>query len=637
MGLLLLFGGTVSGGTTPAPSSPAYPTATVEIDFTTNLSTGLAYYEQVQVSGPFAYYRLQEAAGTSAADGSGNSVAGTIAGTVTLNQTSSKPVSGETASRYVILGSGGRVTFTGQLPAANCLSMEAWVYRSTLDGSAATEYEWFDNPGTAASKSILQANVRGNGSVKAYMGNASLTTTSTPISAGTWYHVVVTMDGPNKTGVIYVNGVAQTTTLAYTAAPSLTVTLSNLDLNWRFGSSGSVLVTQLAEPAFYMKVLSATEVADHYAAAATVPFAGYTWTDVTPYVLFREGINRTFGRESDTDDVAPMELTYLLRNFYKTGDSLASTGRWFEPGNTQSPYYPNVEPGRPTRVRLTQAGTVYDWAFGFIEDFPQDWDESVTLGYVPIRASCFLARMNNEDIGSRAFFQQATGSRLAVLLNVVGQPQSMRTLDTGAYTLMGLTDDQSTPGDHARKAARSDRGLFFFDPAGYAIFQDGNYRTTNARSITSRGTLGAVTAGTAVIPYSSPDFHSPLEQVSNVINLTRPGGVTNTAADQPSRKKYGTRTYSADLLLSDDSAMATRAAALLADLKSPQLRIRAVTFNPARGNGYWTHALGVRLSDNYVWQFVPKQGSSRSLSAFVEGVSDTYADKVYTSTWFLST
>jgi hypothetical protein len=602
--------------------STTRPTATVEIDFTTNLAAGMSYSERVLTDGPYLYYQLRETSGTAAADASGNGLTGTYAGSYTQNETSGKPVTGETASRYVTLGSGGRVSFPNAVPLVSSqVTLEAWVYRATLDGLTTTYYRIADGPSTGSD--WMSFAIRGDGKLHLSSGYAAVLTTGAPISAATWYHVASVMDVAADTVTFYVNGVAQAT-----ADPGISPFVGfqrTGGTTWFWGGydSGRTAVSRIAEPALYTQALSASQLLDHYNAAATVPFAGYTWTNVTAYLDDTEPITRRFGRESSLSEVTPMELTFRLRN----------RDRRFEIENSASPYYPNVEGGRPCRVTMVQDAITYNWAFGFIQDFPQDYPDGALVGSVPIVATCNLERIQQSDMGTRSFVQQLAGARINRVLHIAGQPTSMRTLDAGANSMMAQTDATGTVGDHAARVARSDRGLFFFDGQGYAVFQDGTYRATNSRAISAQGTLGLPEIG-----YRRPNFHAPRSMVRNVIKLRRPGGVEVTAVDAVSKGKRGERDYSDELLLVDDSTLASRAADLLADYKDPVLRIRSVEFSPQQSDGFWADSLGVKLSDRYMWTFAPMVGSPVLRDVHVEGVADTYdfREGAYSSVWFLS-
>ncbi len=602
--------------------STTRPTATVQIDFSSDLSAGLAYYEKVAADGPYLWYRLKETSGTAAADAAGNDVTGTIAGTVTLNQTSGKPVTGETASRYVNLGSGGRVSFPSAVPrSVPRITFEAWIYQATLSGSAATFYRIADSSG---SSDWMAFSVRGDGKLYMESGYSDAMTSTSPISAATWYHVACVADIEADTYTFYVNGVAQTTTYALDISVKVGFQRTSVE-PWFWGTrdSGTAAVSRIAEPALYTYALSASQLSDHYNAAATVPFSGFSWTTVNAYLDDREPLTRKFGRESNTSGVTPMELSFRLWN----------RDRRFEVDNPASPYYPYVVPGRPVRVTMGQDAISYDWAFGYIQDFPQDYSDDL-FGTVPIVANCFLEKMNQAEMNSRAFTEQLAGARLNQVLSIAGQPQSMRSLDAGANQMMAQVVESGSAGDHAQQVARSDRGMQFFDGRGYAVFQDGNYRTSNARATVSQGTLGP-----AEINYRRPQFHSPKSLIRNVIRLRRPGGVEQTAIDAASKQKYGESTHSDELLLANDSTLASRAADLLADYKEPTLRVRSVEFDPQQTTlGNWADALGVQLSDRYTWQFDPMQGTTLIRAVYVEGVADSYdfREGVYSAHWVLS-
>lgn len=610
--------------------SATQPTLSVQIDFTTDLGASRAYAEQLLGSGPYIYHRLQETAGTSAADSSGNGFTGTLVGTYTLNQTTSKPVSGETASRYVLLGGGGggtapgRVNFTAPTVPHDRFTVMAWVRQDTLDGVAGTSYIVLENDGSTAQDSLLELKVQGDGKIKLTAGNVSTVTNAAQIVAATFAHVAVTMDGPNQTGAVYVNGVAVASTTTVTSGGAFVLPPTTLT-TWRWGTDQNTAsispIDRLAEPAFWVRELSTNEIDGINDAAATAPFAGYTWTDVTPYVFAKGTMTRSFGCASQFDEAQPLQFSYLLNN----------NDRRFEIENTASPYYPNVVPGRPTRIRLTQDGTTYDWAFGFIEDFPQAWDDAGRFCTVPITAFCTLAKLNGTQMGSRNLVEQLAGARVDTMLNAARVLAADRAIDTGANTIMEQTVESGSFGDHLRQVARTERGLFFFDPAGKATLHDQNHRTTASRSTTSQGRLGP-----GGIPYRSPQFHAPKSLIRNDFSLRRPGGVDQVAVDAASWDRFGQSSYTDEILLTTDALVATRADALLAAYKDPTMRIREVTFNPGQGPGYWSHALGVKLSDRYTWEFNPASGAAITRAVFVEGVSDVWRAGEYLSTWFLS-
>src|SRR6266498_3756517 len=100
------------------------------------------------------------------------------------------------------------------------------------------------------------------------------------------------------------------------------------------------------------------------------PSAG-DWDPITTWV--REiGINQGRQHELSRTDAGTLAVT------------LNNEDRRFDPSDVASPYYPNVTPMRRIRVRATFAGTTYDLFQGFIESWPNTWEDvaEVHLGAV---------------------------------------------------------------------------------------------------------------------------------------------------------------------------------------------------------------------------------------------------------------
>ncbi len=103
-------------------------------------------------------------------------------------------------------------------------------------------------------------------------------------------------------------------------------------------------------------------------AFATAPLAAVpTWTNITSFVEWKEGAKVTRGRTYETEQIQPGTLSLTLNN---------ADGR-FTPGNTASPYYPNVKSNRRIRVRATWNSITYALFDGYIDSWPVAWDNGV--------------------------------------------------------------------------------------------------------------------------------------------------------------------------------------------------------------------------------------------------------------------
>lgn len=104
-----------------------------------------------------------------------------------------------------------------------------------------------------------------------------------------------------------------------------------------------------------------------------------TWTTVTTRV---ESLNTRRGRSYELARTEAGEADVQLRN---------NDGA-LDPGNTGSAYYPNVKVFTPYRCRATWNGLVYPLFTGYVERWPQQWDNQ--FGQSPLVAVDGLATLS---------------------------------------------------------------------------------------------------------------------------------------------------------------------------------------------------------------------------------------------------
>lgn len=110
------------------------------------------------------------------------------------------------------------------------------------------------------------------------------------------------------------------------------------------------------------------------------------WVDVSAYVEAQSVINISRGRADELSAIQPSRMTVILDN---------RDGR-FTPGNTGSPYYPNVKKGRRIRVRaMWPLATSYADRFsGYVDEWPVAWPDGTSYtSTVTVTASSRLARL----------------------------------------------------------------------------------------------------------------------------------------------------------------------------------------------------------------------------------------------------
>jgi hypothetical protein len=222
---------------------------------------GAAYYHNLVVAdGAVAYWRLDETSGTTAADQLAKSP-GTY-NAVTLNQPSA--MLGEYADASASLnGASSSVVApdTSALDQTSAVTIELWAKRRAISN---TYQVLAGKPGNGQSKFenyALWINSANN--FQAYFGNGAtyIHVETAPVTDTNWHYVVATYDG--ATARIYLDGkqASQTKSTLQMAANANPLNIG------RANSGGSFFNGWLDDVAIYPTALTATQIANHYAAA----------------------------------------------------------------------------------------------------------------------------------------------------------------------------------------------------------------------------------------------------------------------------------------------------------------------------------------------------------------------------------
>lgn len=221
---------------------------------------GVDYSAIVLEDGAAAYWRLNEATGTTAADSTGSGNAGTYTGGYTLNEMGAL-ADGDAAVKFD--GASGYVGVVGPVLAVasdQTLTVEGWV---NLDGTTSENGSAVQsNPGT-----IVESNEGGGAAGFCLAINASNKVwwwpsgsndrySSGTISANTWHHIVVALTGGDV--LIYIDGRLDSTQANIGQAAGSFLRLAHQ--SW----VGGWLCGTLDEVAVYPVALTAAQVWRHY-------------------------------------------------------------------------------------------------------------------------------------------------------------------------------------------------------------------------------------------------------------------------------------------------------------------------------------------------------------------------------------
>lgn len=207
------------------------------------------------------------------------------------------------------------------------------------------------------------------------------------------------------------------------------------------------------------------------------------WVDVSSYVRCAEGgtVDLDRGRLDRYEDVQPSRLTFTLNN----------DGR-FTPGNTLSPYYPNVKKGRRIRYSVVHNGVTYRRFTGFIDEWPVTWPSaSAAIAIVTVTASSRTSRLSRSrplpsiieieyarDSPSAHFTlgDDEGSTRAGNVASTIRNPMVATSVGGGATSLItfgsatGPATDSLTAAQFTRTSASVGANLVSTSPTEYTTF-----------------------------------------------------------------------------------------------------------------------------------------------------------------------
>jgi hypothetical protein len=290
-------------------------TLDVELLITPFVLLDAGYADQVRADTPTAYWRLNESSGLTANDTSGNGHTLTLpASGITYS------VAGALADGTTGFATGGtvpRVSLTAIAVGTTC-SFELW-FRPVAGAVAYTLIAGASGGGTGLyfNSSTMKLNLQVGG------GGAGDRFNSTALTAGTLYHVVVSVSA--GTATFYVNGVADGTGAGW---PGVSV-----DALFNVGSGGGAFVTSLVdEIAIYSYALTANQVTTHYGLrTSTNPDSSGVLLNDADYGISADVPQMTGVKFDSTVDIAlaavntkPFMHPWVFTNALQTTASLAN-------------------------------------------------------------------------------------------------------------------------------------------------------------------------------------------------------------------------------------------------------------------------------------------------------------------------
>ena len=322
-----------------------------------------------------------------------------------------------------------------------------------------------------------------------------------------------------------------------------------------------------------------------------------TLLDVTEDV---RSIRVSRGRERELDEFRPSSCQVEFNN----------NGRRYDPTNTASDIYGNVEPMRGIVVTAVVAGVDYPLFYGYAQQWTVDYSqENLPLaGVVAADALAILGRQEIATIAS-AHTGDLSGARVSRILDrsEINFPSDMRSIATGLSTF-GNTTFGRNAAQELQLCAQSEGGELYVSKAGVLTFEARN--TTPGASACTFSDDGDA----ANIKYQRIDQDMSVDLLYNRVITAGTTGTEQTASDTVSQGAYQIRTLqrTGQLVLSD-TEMASQGQVLLARFATPELRLRQVDVNVAALTAArQAELLGLELTDRVTVEVHPTGGGTPS-------------------------
>lgn len=250
----------------------------------------------------------------------------------------------------------------------------------------------------------------------------------------------------------------------------------------------------------------------------------------------------------------------------------------FNPQNTSSPYYNLLTPMRKVQISATYAGTTYPIFSGYITGYNTVTPKFVgDVVYTTITAIDGMRLLSNALITTvtGAVAGEDTGTRISKILDQVGWPAGLRSIQTGQTTCQVDPGTQRSALTAIQTAQITEYGAFYIDPNGIATFKNRNYCAS-----TPANTPIYFNDNGTNISYFNAMWLLDDAQIVNQAAITATGLAAQTAISSASIAKYFVHSYTqSNLLMQTTSEALNYALAYVASRAETTIRCDAITLD----------------------------------------------------------
>jgi hypothetical protein len=281
-----------------------------------------------------------------------------------------------------------------------------------------------------------------------------------------------------------------------------------------------------------------------------------------------DSIQTSRGRNAQADQFQTGQLT--LRIVDQNGD--------FNPQNVSGPYYGLLNPMRKVQITATWNTVTYPIFSGFITGYSTTTPKFTgDIVYTTITAVDAFRLAQNAQIATivDSGAGQLSGTRINKILDQIAWPPSMRDVDAGQTTLLADPGSPRTALEAMQTVELSEYGSLYVNASGEFVFQDRAFTTGSVS-----GTPVVFNDDGTGIEYFNAIWLLNDVLIYNSAQITRTGGTTQTAINQPSIDKYFIHSYNQqNLLMNSDADALNYARAYVASRAETTTRCDAITLD----------------------------------------------------------
>jgi len=281
-----------------------------------------------------------------------------------------------------------------------------------------------------------------------------------------------------------------------------------------------------------------------------------------------DSIQTTRGRNASADQFQSGTLT--MRIVDQNGD--------FNPQNASGPYYNLLTPMRKVQITATYGATTYPIFSGYITGYNTITPKNVgDVVYTTITAIDGMRLLQNALVTTvtGAVAGEDSGTRIDRILDQVGWPSSLRSIQTGNTTVQADPGTQRSALAAIQTVQITEYGAFYIDPNGVATFKNRNYCAS-----TPANTPVVFNDNGTNISYFNAMWLLNDAQVVNQAAITATGLATQTATNSASVIKYFVHSYTQnDLLMQSTAEALNNALAYVASRAETTIRCDLLTLD----------------------------------------------------------